>query len=226
MTSSRPLQFGPGTGPVSAAPSGYFRPRNQFAAPGVCIRAEAAVPGAQYDRGEPNGRQRERAFLEAALPHLDVVYRVARHTSRDHHHAEDLVQETYLRAFAAFASHRGPSTKAWLVTICLNLARSEGRRRARRVVEDAHFPSHTSRRPRAVSVPEEALANIDRASVSRALAKVPEEQRLAIVLMDLAGHSASEVAEILGLPPQHRALAGVPRSPAPRVVARRGGHQP
>jgi len=131
-----------------------------------------------------------RAFLEAALPHIDAVYRVARHTSRDHHHAEDLVQETYLRAFAAFAGHRGPSTKAWLVTICLNLARSEGRRRSRRVVE--------------VSLPEryepEAPANIDRASVSRALARVPEEQRLAIVLMDLAGHSASEVAEIIGCP--------------------------
>ena len=51
-----------------------------------------------------------------------------------------------------------------------------------------------------MSVPEEALANIDRASVSRALARVPEEQRLAIVLMDLAGHSASEAAEMLGCP--------------------------
>jgi RNA polymerase sigma-70 factor (ECF subfamily) len=51
-----------------------------------------------------------------------------------------------------------------------------------------------------VNVPEEALARIDRASVSRALAQVPEDQRLAIVLMDLAGHSASEVAEMLGCP--------------------------
>lgn len=49
-------------------------------------------------------------------------------------------------------------------------------------------------------MPEEALARIDRASVSRALAQVPEDQRLAIVLMDLAGHSASEVAEMLGCP--------------------------
>lgn len=139
-----------------------------------------------------------RAFIEAALPHLDVVYRVARHASRDGHHAEDLVQETYLRAFAAFGSHRGPSTKAWLVTICLNLARSEGRR-ARRVVETA-LPEPYEPAALGASVPEEALANIDRASVSRALARIPEEQRLAIVLMDLAGHTASEVAEMLGCP--------------------------
>lgn len=140
-----------------------------------------------------------RAFLEAAMPHLDIVYRVARHTTRDHHHAEDLVQETYLRAFAAFGTHRGPSTKAWLVTICLNLARSQGRRRARRVVETAMPEPYEPEAP-GVSVPEEALANIDRAVVSRALAQLPDEQRQAIVLMDLAGHSASDVAEMLGCP--------------------------
>jgi RNA polymerase sigma-70 factor (ECF subfamily) len=140
-----------------------------------------------------------RAFLEATMPHLDAVYRVARHTSRDHHHAEDLVQETYMRAFAAFDSHRGPSTKAWLVTICLNLARSQGRRRARRVVETA-LPEHYEPEATGASVPEEALASIDRSAVSRALARVPDEQRQAIVLMDLAGHSASEVAEMLGCP--------------------------
>jgi RNA polymerase sigma-70 factor (ECF subfamily) len=140
-----------------------------------------------------------RAFLEAALPHLDAVYRVARHAARDHHHAEDLVQETYLRAFAAFDSHRGPSTRAWLVTICLNLARSDGRRRARRVVETAMPEPYEPEAP-GVSVPEKAMANIDRAEVSRALAQLPDEQRLAIVLMDLTGHSALEVAEMLGCP--------------------------
>ena len=142
---------------------------------------------------------RERAFLEAAMPHLDVVYRVARHTSRDHHQAEDLVQETYLRAFAAFASHRGPSTKAWLVTICLNLARSEGRRRARRVVETSlpeHHEPEARRGERARGSPGQRRPGFGLS----ALAQLPEEQRLAIVLMDLAGHSASEVAEMLGCP--------------------------
>ena len=141
----------------------------------------------------------DRAFLDAALPHLDVVYRVARYASKDHHRAEDLVQETYLRAYAAFGAHRGDSTKAWLVTICLNLARSEGRRRARRPAETPLPPFQDHEAP-GVSVPEEALANIDRGSVSRALSRLPEDQRLAIVLMDLAGHSASEVADMLGCP--------------------------
>ena len=110
------------------------------------------------------------------------------------------VQETYLRAYAAFGNHRGPSTKAWLVTICVNLVRSEGRRQAgTRVVETALPPSYE---PEAagVSVPEAALASLDRGSISRALARIPDDQRLAIVLMDLAGHSASEVAEMLGCP--------------------------
>jgi RNA polymerase sigma-70 factor, ECF subfamily len=154
------------------------------------------LPGKLSDEG--------RSFLEAALPHLDVVYRVARHMNRDHHGAEDLVQETYLRAYAAFESHHGPSTRAWLITICLNLARSEGRRRARRPVEAplTEREADLAGAPGAAGagVPEEAMANIDRASVSRALSRLPEDQRLAIVLMDLAGLTASEVAGMLSCP--------------------------
>ena len=168
---------------------------------------------------------RERAFLEAAMPHLDVVYRVARHTSRDHHHAEDLVQETYLRAFAAFAGHRGPSTKAWLVTICLNLARSEGRRRARRVVETS-LPEHYEPEASGVSVPEEALANVDRASVSRALAQAARRATPGDRAHGPGGPQRLGGGRDARLPPQHRALAGVPRSPAPGVVAGRGGREP
>jgi RNA polymerase sigma-70 factor (ECF subfamily) len=141
----------------------------------------------------------ERTFLEATLPYLDDVYRVARHAGNDHHRAEDLVQETYLRAYAAFAGHRGPSTKAWLVTICLNLARSEGRRRARRPQETAGAAGYEPPATGA-GVPEEAFARLDRQTVERAVALLPEDQRVAVVLMDLAGHSASEVATMLGCP--------------------------
>jgi RNA polymerase sigma-70 factor, ECF subfamily len=138
-----------------------------------------------------------KAFLEAALPHLDAVYRVARSSSRDHHRAEDLVQETYLRAYAAFAGHTGPSTRAWLVTICLNLARSEGRRRSRRVTE-APWPENDIYEHTGPGVADQAMAALERDRISRALAQLPEGQRIAIVLMDLAGQTASEVAAQLG----------------------------
>ena len=157
------------------------------------------------------------AFLEATLPHIDVIYRVARHASHDHHRAQDLVQETYLRAYAGFAGHNGPSTRAWLVTICLNLARSDERRRSRRVIEaplaeDDLYPAPGR------DVPDQAVAGLEREHVARALEKLPEEQRLAIVLMDLAGQTAAEVARQLGCSRNtvlsrvyrgHRRLAGL-----------------
>lgn len=143
----------------------------------------------------------EQEFLEATLPHVDTVYRVARHLGVDRWNAEDLVQETYLRAFAAFSTHVGPSTRAWLVTICCNLARSEGRRRARRVeehlgsVEDDDL-AHSGD----ADVYREVQARLDNQAVAHALSTLSEEQRLAIVLMDLAGHTAAEVAQMLGVP--------------------------
>src|SRR6516162_6995748 len=73
-----------------------------------------------------------RAFLDATLPYLDVVYQVARHAAGDGQDPEDLVQETYLRAYEAFGSWRGQSARAWLAAICLNAARSQARRRRRR----------------------------------------------------------------------------------------------
>ncbi len=138
-------------------------------------------------------------FLDATLPHLDVLYRVARHAGHDHHRAEDLVQETYLRAYGAFASHRGPSTRAWLVAICLNLARSDGRRRARRVAESP-FPEVDVYPAGDRDVDEEVLAGLDADRIGRALTRLPEEQRVAIVLMDLAGLTAAEVAAQLRCP--------------------------
>lgn len=139
----------------------------------------------------------EQAFLEATLPHLDLLYRVARHAGHDHHRAEDVVQETYLRAYAAFAGHRGPSTRAWLVSICLNLVRSDGRRRARRVTE-ATLPDGDTYPASGRDVADEVLAALDGDQVARGLQQLPDEQRLAIVLMDLAGLSAAEVAAQLG----------------------------
>jgi RNA polymerase sigma-70 factor (ECF subfamily) len=142
---------------------------------------------------------RDQKFLEITLPHLDALASVARHLTNDRQRAEDLVQETYLRAFAAFETHRGEHTKAWLVAICVNLARDGARRATRRVVEVPIAPEHEPS-PVHPDIVDAAIAGLARETVARALSRLPEEQRVAIVLMDLAGHSASEVGEILGCP--------------------------
>ena len=143
--------------------------------------------------------ERTRPFLDETLPLLDLLYRITRNAGQDHHRAEDIVQETYLRAYAAFDQRRSDNTRAWMVSICLNLIRSEGRRRLRRVTEAPFFEAADVEAV-GVGVPEQALARLDREAISRALTHLPRDQRLAIVLMDLAGLTAAETAEVLGCP--------------------------
>jgi len=146
-------------------------------------------------------------FLEATLPHLDVVYQVARQAAWDGQDPEDLVQETYLRAYAAFGSWRGENARAWLAAICLNVARSQARRRRRRPWEvtgsglpDVLPLSRADGGEGMADVADVVIAGLDAAEVSRCLGRLPEPQRVCIVLMDLAGYTAKEAAETLGCP--------------------------
>ena len=148
-----------------------------------------------------------RLFLEATLPHLDAVWQVARHVARDGQDPEDLVQETLLRAYAGFGSYRGGNARAWLAAICLNVARSQARRRRRRPWE-VPGPAQPDALPRsgagggqgAADVADVVIASLDAAQVSRCLGLLPEPQRVCIVLVDVAGYSAREAAEALGCP--------------------------
>jgi RNA polymerase sigma-70 factor, ECF subfamily len=141
------------------------------------------------------------------MPHLDVVYQVARRVTGDGQDPEDLVQETYLRAYASFASWRGGSTRAWLAAICLNAARSQARRRRRRPWEvplrmplDALPMARTDGGRHAADVADVVIAGLDAQAVSRCLALLPEPQRVCIALMDVAGYTARETAQVLGCP--------------------------
>jgi RNA polymerase sigma-70 factor, ECF subfamily len=148
-----------------------------------------------------------RLFLEATLPHLDAVWQVARHAAGEGQDPEDLVQETLLRAYAGFGSWRGGNVRAWLAAICLNVARSQARRRRRRPWEvpgpDLPDPLPRSRAgggQSAADVADVVIAGLDAAQVSRCLGLLPEPQRVCIVLVDVAGYSAREAAEALGCP--------------------------
>jgi RNA polymerase sigma-70 factor (ECF subfamily) len=146
-------------------------------------------------------------FLEATLPHLEAVYQVARHAAAPGQEPEDLVQETYLRAYAGFGSYRGGNTRAWLAAICLNAARSEARRRRRRprevpgpAVPDVLARSRADGGDSTADVADVVIAGLDAAEASRCLALLPEPQRECILLVDVAGYTAREAAETLGCP--------------------------
>src|SRR5215472_15634306 len=148
-----------------------------------------------------------RAFLDATIPHLDTVWQVARQAAGEGQDPEDLVQETYLRAYAGFGSYRGENTRAWLAAICLNAARSQARRRRRRPWEvpgaappDALPRSRTGGEQSTADVANVVIAGLDAEQVSRCLALLPEPQRVCIMLVDVAGYTAREAAEALGCP--------------------------
>jgi RNA polymerase sigma-70 factor (ECF subfamily) len=148
-----------------------------------------------------------RLFLEATLPHLDAVYQVARQWAGDGQDPEDLVQETYLRAYVGFGSYRGENARAWLAAICLNVARSQARRRRRRPWEvtgsgllDVLPGSRADGGESIADVVDVVIAGLDAEQVSRCLGLLPEPQRVCLVLMDVAGYTAREAAETLGCP--------------------------
>jgi RNA polymerase sigma-70 factor (ECF subfamily) len=122
----------------------------------------------EFRGGSPVVSDDNRAFLEATLPHLDVVSRVVRHLTGDAASAEDIVQETYLRAFAKFSTHHGPNSRAWLIAICVNSARSHARQLRRRPVElKAEMPEWIDDHP---DVVDQVAAEMDRIRLRAALA--------------------------------------------------------
>lgn len=132
------------------------------------------------------------------MPAADLVHNLARRLTDSRADAEDLVQETYTRAWAAWQDGRGPDrVEPWLATICLNL----GRDRARRAATRAETPwDDTFDPPGPSNVESEALARVDRVAIDAALRRLPDEQRIAIVLMDVCGFTAAVVAAITGAP--------------------------
>lgn len=136
-------------------------------------------------------------FLAATLPALDLVYNLARRIARERDEVEDLVQETYLRAFEAWVTRRRPArVEPWMATICLNAGRSRLRRAWNREIPTAVDDIQADRD----SVEEEVMRGLRRSTIHEALWRLPPEQRVAIALMDLSGFTATEVARITGAP--------------------------
>ena len=157
---------------------------------------------------------RARSFEEEAIPHLDAVYRFALRLTGSVDRAEDLVQETFLRAYRAWDQYTpGTQCKSWLFTICRNVflrQRERGQRHGEIVAENVAkegvggtgvsvanpvWAAAASTDPEgqffSAIVDEEVLRRVD---------ELPEEYRTAVILSDLEGLSYGEMADLMEVP--------------------------
>ncbi len=166
--------------------------------------ADAAV-----DVATETTEQRRARFEREAMPLLDQLYSAALRTTRNPTDAEDLVQETYAKAFAAFHQYRpGTNLKAWMYRILTNTYINTYRKKQREPkqsdspeVEDYQLhkaEQHTSRGLRSAEV--EALDRMPDTEVKRALQELPDDFRMAVYLADVEGFAYKEIAEIMGTP--------------------------
>ena len=154
-------------------------------------------------------QQRGWDFEAAAMPFVDALYNTAYRMTRNAEDAEDLVQETYFKAYRYYDKFQeGTNFKAWLFKILKNTFINNYRKKQQAPpqsdfaeIEDAFESQLSEEVTRQMKSPEdEVLEDVLDEDVQRALDILPPDYRMAVILADLEGFSYKEIAEILELP--------------------------
>jgi RNA polymerase sigma-70 factor (ECF subfamily) len=170
------------------------------------LREEVTVDMAQAATDDAALRER---FERDVLPMLPGLYGAAMRLTRNPSDAEDLVQETYLRAYRGFAGFQeGTNLKAWLYRILTNSFINTYRKKQREPqtvegpddVEDWYLYDKLGGRSVEVSAENEVLDRIPDADVKAALESLQENFRIPVLLADVEGFSYKEIAEIMDTP--------------------------
>lgn len=149
---------------------------------------------AESTMSERAGSEFERIFL----PHLDAAYNLARLLLRDDRDAEDVVQESYLRALRGFSGFRGEASRPWLLRIVRNTCFTwmrDNRARADRAEFDEQIHAVSGATPEAQSLRHERMR-----AVASCIDQLPLDFREAVILREMEQMSYQEIAEITGVP--------------------------
>jgi len=158
------------------------------------------VAEAVSEHGE---RARTLCYQQRVLPEIEVLLRVASSLTGQPADAEDLVQDTLLRAWRSFDTFDGEHPRAWLLTILRNAHINGHRRQRPGLLHDPDLSSRVNSEDRpdeAASAEDAALRDSFDEAITAALAKLPEQFRHVVLLIDVDDLSYAETASLLGIP--------------------------
>lgn len=140
-------------------------------------------------------------FEEIMLPHLNAAHNLARWLLRDEGNAQDVVQESYLRAFRFFNGYRGVDGKAWILAIVRNTCRTWHRRHTR-LTEAVPFDEAAHSTEGCSPSPEQSIIQRERIGVLHScIEELPVDFREVLIMRELEEMSYQEIAEATGLAP-------------------------